>query len=222
MATPIAIVGQSGTGKSTSIEKLNPESTAIINVSGKKLPFKGASKLYNSENRNYKTTKDPQEIINTINKTSSDFSNIKILIIDDFQYIMAHEFMSRAKEKGFDKWVEIGQNIYNIMMAIAASREDLNVYILTHDEVYEENYVQKRKIKTLGKLLDQNVTMEGLFSVVLFTEIVKDEKDDKLFNYRFITQNNGKTTAKSPKSMFENYHIENDLSFVDQKIREYD
>lgn len=137
--------------------------------------------------------------------------DIKNIIIDDFQYVISNEFMVRAKEKGFDKFTEMAQHYYVIIEVASRLREDLNIFFLSHNEQKEDG---TSKVKTIGKLLDEKITIEGLFTIVLNT-VIQDNK------YYFQTQNNGFNTTKSPLGMFDEQLIENDLKLVTEKINEY-
>lgn len=215
MANMIMIIGESGTGKSTSIENLNEKETFIIQAVDKPLPFKEYKKKYplrSKENpKGNRFISDKAEIIIKILSTLDKEKEIKNIIIDDSQYVMANEFMRRAKEKGFDKFIEIGQNFYNLIDKANSMREDINVIFLQHIEVTDNG---KEKAKTIGRLIDEKICLEGRFTIVLATEI-----EDKVYYFR--TQNNGNDTCKSPKGMFNELRIPNDLNYVIQKSNEY-
>ena len=215
MATLIMILGESGTGKSTSIENLDSQETFIIQVVDKPLPFRGFKSKYplrNKENpAGNRFISDRADKIIRILDTLNKEQKIKNVIIDDSQYIMANEFMRRAKEKGYEKFTEIGQNFYALIDKANEMREDMNIIFLHHKEISEAGI---SKAKTIGKLLDDKVGIEGRFSIVLTTEIEDG-------NYYFRTQNNGYDTCKSPKGMFADLRIPNDLDFVIKKIDEY-
>lgn len=199
MGIPVMILGQSGTGKSTSLRNFKPEEIGVINVSGKPLPFK--SKL-----KTIKTDK-PEDIEKVIRGAKA-----KTIVIDDAQYIMANEFMRRAKENGYQKFVDIGRNFWAIVNAvIRETPDDTNVYFMMHTEMDANG---NEKAKTIGKMLDEKITLEGMFTIVLKTAV----KDG---NYVFLTQNNGMDTVKSPMGMFADAEIPNDLKLVDTVIREY-
>jgi len=214
MANIILVIGESGSGKSTSIRNLDPKETFIINVLDKPLPFREACKNYKKITKdgmgNYYPTDDFSKILKAIQYANDD-SNIRNVIIDDFQYIMANEFMRRAGERGYDKFTEIGQHAWQIIEKCAKSNEDMFFFIISHSE---EDSSGKRKCKTIGRMLDDKITIEGMFTTVLHS-IVSDGK------YRFITQNDGSHIAKSPMGMFEKEFIENDLSFVKERMLEY-
>jgi len=223
----IAIVGKSGTGKSTSygqfptlgIEGLSPKETVIINVSGKDLPFRGWKKLYSgkiSEKGNYFESADANQISKAIAYISNSRPEIKNIVIDDAQYIMAFEFMRRAKEMGYNKFADIGVNMGKIVEAARNTRKDLKVYFLWHPEQDRET---SYKMKTVGKMVDDYLTLEGLFTVVLYSKVTKG-MDNKV-EYQFVTNHDGEFPAKSPIGMFEEIHIPNDLGVVSKLIDEY-
>jgi len=131
---------------------------------------------------------------------------------------MGFEYFDKADEKGFDKFTSIGKNGAMPLIKAIDLRDDLKVFVLTHAEEISENFKPKRKIKTIGKLVDNSLTMEGLFTIVLFTDTSRN--DDGTINYRFQTNNDGTCTAKSPEGMFDEY-IENDLGLVAKSVDEY-
>lgn len=214
MSNLILILGQSGTGKSTSIRNMDSKDTFIIQTVNKPLPFKGFKKSYPIMDKDGKgkrlVTDNYDKIIGCL-KYLNNNKDIKNIIIDDFQYVISNEFMVRAKEKGFDKFTEMAQHYYVIIEVASRLREDLNIFFLSHNEQKEDG---TSKVKTIGKLLDEKITIEGLFTIVLNT-VIQDNK------YYFQTQNNGFNTTKSPLGMFDEQLIENDLKLVTEKINEY-
>jgi hypothetical protein len=217
MSNASLIIGESGTGKSTSIRNLNPKETFIINVCNKPLPFRGYKNLYKTitgwedKEGNYYASNDYQKIIRCLKMIDKDRPEILNVIIDDFQYVMCAEFMNRVTERGFDKFSEIGQHAYMIIDILPTLRDDLNCFVLSHSEANEHG---KMKVKTIGKLLDDKVVLEGRFTMVLQTEISES-------GYRFITQGDKNHIAKSPMDMFEDKYIPNDLAFVILKMNAY-
>jgi len=222
----IAIVGPSGTGKSTSlgnipeigIKGLNPKETAIINVAGKDLPFRGWKSLYSgkiSEGGNYAETSDASIIAAIIALISEKRTDIKQIVIDDAQYIMAFEFMRRAKENGYGKFGDIGVNIAKVLESARNTRKDLKVYFMWHPEAIGDSF----KMKTVGKMVDDYLTLEGLFSLILYTNVSKGA--DNKIKYEFITNNDGKYPARSPIGMFKDLTIPNDLGLVSELIDKY-
>jgi len=223
MSKSILVIGESGSGKSTSIEHLDPTTTFIINIVGKDLPFKGGKKnntKYSKESGtgNMTTANGAETILKIMDAISSNekLSKYKTIIIDDYQYIMSIEFMERAKEKGYDKFNELAQNAFSVLLKASKLRDDLTVIILAHSDKDESGKVQ---LKTLGKMLREKMTPEGLFTIVLVTDKAKNE--DGVIKHYFITNSDTNSIAKSPRGMFE-AQIDNDLKFVLEKIKEYD
>ncbi len=206
MSRIIAVVGESGSGKSTSMRNLNPQTSVILSPITKELPFQGE---WSKENKNYFQDLKAPGIATYLTNISEKAKDVKVVVIDDFQYLMATEFMARAYEKGYDKFTEMAKNTYEVIMHAKKLRDDLNIYFLTHSESDGDS----RVMKTLGKLLREKITLEGLFTVVLFTSVDNGE-------YQFQTQTDGMTTAKSPIGMLESIEP-NDLVVIDKKIREY-
>lgn len=216
MSNAILILGESGTGKSTSIKNLDSNETFIISVLNKPLPFRGYKKKYRAERDgeklvNYYFTDRSDYIEKSIKRIADYRPDIKNIIIDDFQYMMSGEFMRRAKERGFDKFTDIGLQAWNVLSKLLTYRDNLNIFVLSHTESNQDGV---SKIKTIGKMLDEKITIEGLFTVVLHTDV-----NDS--GYNFLTQFDGKKIAKSPDGMFEDKLIDNDLQFVIDKINEY-
>jgi len=216
MSQIIVIYGESGTGKSTSLRTLDPKETFVINVMGKPLPFKGWKNQYTLRTKetggNMLISDNSQHIVSILTSVDKKMPEIKNIIIDDFQYTMANEFMRRATEKGYDKFTQIGQNAWNIISQAGALRDDLKVFFLTHSDTDE---MGKSKIKTIGKMLDDKICLAGLFTIVLYSTMIDDR-------YVFLTQSTSNAIAKSPLGMFEEKIIENDLSYVINKINEYE
>lgn len=199
MGIPILIVGESGSGKSTSLRNFEPEEVSVFNVAAKPLPFR--KKLPT------RSTSDYGVITQSIMKSKK-----KTFVIDDSQYLMCFESFAKAKDSGFTKYTDIALNFYNLVQfVIYQTPPDVLVYFMQHSET--DSNTGKTKAKTMGKMLDNQLTLEGLFSIVLMC--VTDGR-----NHNFITQSDGYTTAKSPMEMFPEV-IDNDLKMVDQKIREY-
>ena len=202
MAEKILIMGESGTGKSTSLRNCSPDEIAVVNPVGKPLPFRGRFDML-------KGTTDSGKIIEFIKEQVK--KGKKIIVIDDFQYILSIPYMNRIKEAGWDKWNDFGANYFDIIDVCSELPDDVNVYYLTHTETLDNGITT---IKLIGKMLREKITIEGLFTIVLRTQVI----DGK---YYFLTQNSGKDTVKSPIGMFDSYAIENDLKYVDDKIRNY-
>lgn len=198
MGIPVMIMGPSGSGKSTSLRNFEKGEIGILNVASKPLPFR--KKLDKIDNATY------QRIYKVLEKKT-----LKAYAIDDSQYLMAFGMFDRAKETGYNKFTDIALDFKNLITYIITQLpEDTVVYFLHHTEMTDDGHV---KVKTSGKMLDNQLTVEGLFSIVLLA-------NTDGVNYKFITQSDGYTTAKSPMEMFDK-EIDNDLKLVDTAIREY-
>lgn len=213
MGISTLVIGQSGRGKSTSIETLDPSITIVVKAINKPFPFKSKDwKRWDSKTStgSYEVT-DNHDIIKAIIRGAKSKGK-KIVVIDDMQYLMANEFMRRSSERGFDKFTEIAEHMWSLVMtANEATDDDMRVYFLSHTE---QNDIGETKCKTIGKLLDDKITVEGLFTIVLGANKDGDE-------YYFSTQNSGRDTCKSPRGMFDSDKIENNLSLVDKAICEF-
>ena len=203
MGMPVLILGESGSGKSTSLRNFPPEKVAVLNVASKPLPFKNKLMVRNGVDYN--------SINNSLQKNA-----MKAYVIDDVQYLMSFEFFNHACEAGYQKFTNLGKNFYDMMMNIRnCTSEDTIVYLLGHVEQVADG---KQKMKTIGKMLDEKLTIEGLCTIVLWC---KAQLENKSVTYKFITQTDGVTTAKSPMEMFGDLEIDNDLYLVDKTIREF-
>lgn len=199
MSIAIMILGESGTGKSTSLRNLDPNKTALIQSVRKPLPFRSAAwKPY--------VTDDPVKIEKAMRGTARD-----VIVIDDFQYVLANEFMRRSDEKGYDKFTQIAKHAWDILRAASDLAAHRRVYILCHTANDDSGHT---KMKTIGRMLDEKITPEGMVTIVLRTQV----RDG---NYLFATQNSGSDTSKSPLEMFSDFYIPNDLAAVDAAIVDY-
>ena len=199
MGIPVLILGESGSGKSASLRNFDPAEVGIFNVASKPLPFRKKLKVAN--NATYSM------IMKSLGAPS-----LKTYVIDDSQYLLAFEFFDRAKETGYQKFTDIALNFRNlIQFVITQTPPDVIVYFLHHLERYDDGHT---KAKTIGRMLDEKLTVEGLFSIVLMAQT-----DGKA--HWFLTQNDGYSTVKTPMEMFSDVKIDNDLKLVDTTIREY-
>ena len=214
MSIATMILGESGTGKSTSLRNLNPQDVLLIQAVKKPLPFKSKDwTVASKENPNGSIycTDQSANIVAAMNRTSKP-----IIVIDDFQYILANEFMRRVTDKevgnqAFAKYNEIARSAWDILMAASALPDYKRVYILAHTQTDEFG---KTKVKTIGKLLDEKITPEGLLTIVMRSLVINEQ-------YVFSTKNSGSDTVKTPIGLFDDNHIENDLMTVDKAITEY-
>jgi hypothetical protein len=215
MGIPVLIAGESGSGKTYSIKQLDPEQVGIFLCEKSRLPFRKQFNTYKVRNMQKdvdgKTLIYRQSVvIQTVLRKPKDPK--KIYVIDDSQYIMANEFFDRAGETGYQKFVDIGANFRNLIHLVNNELpDDVIVYFLHHPEM--DSNTGKMKAKTIGKMLDEKLTLEGCFDIVLFAKTDGAE-------HWFETQSDGTTTAKSPEEMFD-AKIPNDLAFVDKTIRDY-
>lgn len=198
MAILCMIYGQSGTGKSSSLRNYNEDEVAVINVSAKPLPFRTKLQTYNTDRY--------EKILAALGKTSR-----KTIVIDDATYLMVNEFMRNAKVAGFQKYTDMACNFNHLIEYAATLPDDVIVFFMGHSEQADDG---REHFKTIGKMLDNYVTLEGKFTIVLKT-VMQDGK------YYFQTHNNGQDTVKSPMGLFESDYIDNDLKAVDMAIREY-
>lgn len=199
MSITSLILGKTGTGKSASLRNFNPSEVALIQVVSKPLPFR-------SQGWRILPCDRWENIIAVMKKAKS-----KIIIVDDFQYILANEFMRRSDERGFDKFTEIGRHTWEIFSAALSLPNDVRVYFLSHTDESEDGQI---KMKTIGRLLDDKITLEGMVTIVLRTHVQDGQ-------YFFSTRNNGRDTVKSPIGLFDSDLIHNDLAAVDEAICNY-
>lgn len=234
MANAIAIVGDTGTGKSSSllrdtelnIKGLDPKETFIINVKGKPLPLRGWKQKYKPvvpgeppTKGNYLATTDSALIIKTMQFISANRQDIKHVVLDDGQYIMSQEFMNNALKSGFDKFNKMAKNMFDVIDTGINMRDNIDFILLTHSEEIDG----KTDIKTLGKMLSDKVNLAGLFTVVLYTNVKTTMQGSE---YTFITNQmiNDRgiyVMAKSPRGMFDKKQIPNDLGYVIEKVEEF-
>jgi len=225
MAQSVLVIADSGSGKSTSMRNLDPKETFIINIANKPLPFKGWKKNYNNISKdnpkgNMTSASSANGIIKAIQHVNDKMPHITNLVIDDWQYMSSFEYFDRASEKGYDKFTQIAANLAQVAKMPKDLRDDLFVFFLTHsEESTDVNGHRKVKAKTIGKMIDNTLTLEGLFSIVLFGRVKKMEEG---LEYGFDTQNNGENTCKSPMGMFEESFIDNDLQLVKDCIKSYE
>ena len=203
MATAVLIMGESGSGKSASLRNFAPNEISVFNVTNKPLPFKqGKAKIPKIDNATY------TDIANALANP-----NKRAYVIDDAGYLLSFEMFKRANETGYSKFTDMAKNFFDMLDFINTKLpNDIIVYITMHTE--DDSEMHRVKVKTIGKMLDQNLKIEGLFSIVLRAVQTED-------GYKFVTRDDMVSTAKSPIGMWEEDMIDNDLKAVDTTIREY-
>lgn len=197
-SVPVLLIGKSGSGKSASLRNFKKDEIAIANVLGKPLPFK--SELHAPKVDDYAT------ILKAIQNTDK-----KVIVIDDANYLITNEFMNKSSVKGFDKYNEMGNNFFNLINGIKNVEGGKTVYLIMHEDTDDEGNV---KPKTIGKLLDDKVNIQGMFTICLRSMFDNG-------NYIFRLKTNGQDCVKTPIGLFDEEQMENDLKLVDEKIREY-
>lgn len=197
-SVPVLLIGQSGSGKSTSLRNFKGDEVAVVNVLGKPLPFKSDIKAGKCD--------DYAKILNAIAHTDK-----KTIVIDDANYLITNEFMNKSSVKGFDKYNEMGNNFFNLINGIKNIEGGKTVYLIMHEDTDENGYV---KPKTIGKLLDDKVNIQGMFTIC-----IRSMFDNG--NYIFRLKTNGQDCVKTPFGMFEAESMENDLKEFDKVVREY-
>lgn len=207
MSIATMILGQSGTGKTTCLRNMDPASTLLIQVIGKPLPFRSKDwQPVTEKGGNIITSHSSEAICTAMRKTSRP-----VIIVDDLQYLLASEFMERSHETGYAKFTDMAKHYYNVLMTATTLPAHKRVYLLSHTDTTDAGQV---KAKTIGKLLDEKITVEGLVSIVLRTQVINGQ-------YVLSTRNSGSDTVKSPIGLFEDEHIPNDLAAVDAAIAAY-
>jgi len=207
MSIATFILGESGTGKSTSMRSMDPAQTLLIQAIKKPLPFRSDGWRYVTKDGGNMIVRDnAADIIELMHRTQRE-----VIVLDDYQYVLANEFMRRTDERGFDKFTDIGKHAWEIIRAAADLPEHKRAYVLSHTETTDAGRV---KAKTIGRMLDEKITLEGMFSIVLRTAVINDQ-------YVFRTRNNGSDTVKTPLGMFDTETIPNDLAAVDAAIVDY-
>ncbi len=225
MARKALIIGTPGTGKSTSERTLDPTSTFIINVANKSLPFRGWKTNYPAFNKdnplgNYMVADNPFVIMKTLDYINEKMPHVQTIVVDDYGFTLAFEYMRRCTEKGYTRFSDIGNQAFLLLEKIDKLRDDLTIFMMGHPDIdIDANGQKQTQLKTIGKMLNQNISVEGLFTVVLYTNV---EKTGDTMEYSFITQNTGSNTGKSPMGMFPALKIPNDLELVRQAMINYE
>jgi len=207
MSTATMILGESGTGKSASLRNLDPTQTLLIQTVKKPLPFKSTDwKPATKDGGSVYVCDNSAKIVEAIKRTTKP-----VIVVDDFQYLLANEFMRRSDERGYDKFTDIARHAWDVLMQANEQADWKRVYILCHTTADESGRI---RAKTIGKMLDEKITIEGLLTIVLRTTVINGQ-------FMFRTVNSGSDTVKSPMGLFEAEMVENDLKAVDDAITQF-
>lgn len=215
MSRVICIAGESGTGKTTSMRNLNPETTLYIDCDKKGLSWKGWKQQFSGEKKNYLVTDFPQVALQALRKVNEQDSmkHIRVVVVDTLNGLMVADEMRRAKEKGYDKWQDLAQSIYDLVDYSLTMRDDVTVVFVAHTQTdHDDNGYMFTRIKTSGRKLDK-ITLESKFSTVLLSKCIDGR-------YVFETQANF-STAKSPMGAFPEKEIDNDITAVIEALKDY-
>lgn len=213
MSKVICIMGESGSGKTTSLRNLDPKHTYIIDADKKGLSWKGWKTQYNTENTNYMKESNVLVVRSLIANIAEKASHIKTIIVDTINGIMIDDEMRRSKEKGFDKWADMASCIWELVSESHMYRDDLTVIFVAHVQTEKDDSgVTWSRIKTSGKKLDK-IVLESKFTTVLFAKCIEGK-------YKFETQSKN-STAKSPMGAFNEFEIDNDIKVVMDALKEF-
>lgn len=210
MSVPVLVIGPSGSGKTYSVKNFKPEEVGVISVEKGRLPFRSDIKVVKVQVDSSSEVKDYA----TLNRAKYAWimkaiqsAKCKSIVIDDSQYLLVNELFDRAAERGYDKYVQMAANFRNLIHFINELPEDDKiVYFLHHTETGADG---REKAKTIGRMLDEKLTVEGCFDIVIYCQ-----------DHKFFTQSNGQSTAKSPEGMFD-LEMSNDLKQIDVAIRDF-
>lgn len=224
MANITMLLGKSGTGKSTSVKGLDPKETVVINVLGKRLPFKGSQGLYNAQSNNLFHRDDYQSIITLLGQIDKSAPHVKNVIIDDMIYVMRKEYFKRAKETGYGKYTELAQHFQQMVSTCEGLRGDLNVFFILHSEdIQSDKTTTGYKVSTVGNLVDNQYNPLEVVPMVLYSSVVYDDKGQAkygFYTHRF-KEGTVEIPAKTPDGMFDEDFIPNDLGLVVKAMNEY-
>lgn len=214
MSNALLIIGETGSGKTSSLASLPPTETFYIDCDGKGLPWRGWRKSYNADNKNYVCVADASTIIGILDNVNTNAPHIKYVVIDTINAVMIADEMARSKEKGYDKWVDLAVSVYGIITSANKLRDDLTVIITAHTETVTEDGYRITRVKTSGQKL-QKIKIESYFNTVLLATVKDGE-------HYFITNNtDGTSTAKTPRGLCESTLVPNDIMPIVEALKEF-
>lgn len=224
MSNIVMVLGKSGTGKSSSIKNLDPKETVVVNLLGKRLPFKGSTQVYNKENKNLFQLDKYDSIVSLLKSIDSSAPHVRNVVLDDFTYLMRKEYFGRATEGGYNRFTEIAMHFQLVVSTCETLRQDLNVFIVMHsEEVYSDKVLTGFKASTIGNMVDNQYNPLEVVPMVLYCAVRYDGKGNPEYGFytHRLMQGTTEIPAKTPEGMFKEDFIPNDLSLVVKAMDEY-
>lgn len=228
MSNLICLAGQSNTGKSTSLRTLDPKSTFIISCTNKQLQIPGFRKKYTKVEikdkklvGNWYVSNNYAQIDKVLSAISSTRPEIKVVVLDDINYLLSNETFENALDKGYTKFSVMAKNYYDLLANCQLLRDDLTVVVITHTENYGTDMDPQYRMWTTGKMLTQQINLDGMFSYIIYSDRYIDDTDDEV-HYRFKTRTDGNDTCRSVAGCFTEKYIEPDMKAVIDRINEFE
>lgn len=228
MSNLICLAGQSNTGKSTSLRTLDPKSTFIISCTNKQLQIPGFRKKYTKVEikdkklvGNWYVSNNYAQIGKVLSAVSTTRPEIKVVVLDDINYLLSNETFENALDKGYTKFSVMAKNYYDLLADCQLLRDDLTVVVITHTENYGTDMDPQYRMWTTGKMLTQQINLDGMFSYIIYSDRYIDDTDDEV-HYRFKTRTDGNDTCRSVAGCFTEKYIEPDMKAVIDRINEFE
>ncbi len=228
MSNLICLAGQSNTGKSTSLRTLDPKSTFIISCTNKQLQIPGFRKKYTKVEikdkkliGNWYVSNNYAQIGKILSAVSNTRPEIKVVVLDDINYLLSNETFENALDKGYTKFSVMAKNYYDLLADCQLLRDDLTVVVITHTENYGTDMDPQYRMWTTGKMLTQQINLDGMFSYIIYSDRYIDDADDEV-HYRFKTRTDGNDTCRSVAGCFTEKYIEPDMKAVIDRINEFE
>lgn len=227
MANLICLAGLSNSGKSTSLRTLDPKSTFIISCTNKQLQIPGFRKKYPKVevkegklvgnwlvSNNYAQI---EKILKAINKTRPD---IKVIILDDINYLLSNETFENAQTKGYEKFTILAKNYYDLLTDCQLLNDNLTVVVISHIENFGTDLDPQFRLWTTGKMLTNQINLDGMFSYIIYSERYIDDDDE--VHYRFKTRTDGNDTCRSVAGCFTEKYVEPDMKAIIDRINTFE